>query len=75
MTLTEGRMSGLERAEENHLFASQVIRVHHSIFSSIFNKLSTFSPSDLHVPAFTRSVLLSQKEDPPQRPEASEPAH
>lgn len=34
-----------------------------------------FSPSDLHVPAAAWSVLLSQEENPPQRPKASEPAH
>lgn len=33
------------------------------------------SPSDLHVSAATWSVLLSQEENPPQRPQAPEPAH
>lgn len=32
-------------------------------------------PADLHVPVAARFGLLSQKENPPQRPEASEPAH
>lgn len=31
--------------------------------------------SDFHVPAPTWTLLLSQEENPAQRPEASEPAH
>lgn len=33
-----------------------------------------FLLSDFHVPAPAWSLLLSQEEDPPPRPEASEPA-